>query len=285
MYQQTFSRTNPGCVVFLLDRSDSMKRVWDRHGGGTLAQGAARALNKILLDLCIKSTKEVGGSARHYFDVGVFGYGMRPVAGGEGVESAFGGALSGQAIVPVPRLFDNPLAVAEEPSADLVPGSRIPIWVEPVFGYRTPMCQAIATAGSHVFDWAAAHPDSFPPIVINITDGLVTDNPFDGADLTEWAGRLTSIETSDGNALLLNIFLSADGAPEVLFPVNPAGLPEPGPELFGISSPLPKAMVSNARASLVNVPDGARGLVFNAGFATLVKFLEIGTRVAEIRDR
>jgi hypothetical protein len=283
MYQQTFSRTNPGCIVFLLDRSDSMKRVWGP--GGTLAQGAARALNKILLDLCIKSTKEVGGSARHYFDVGVFGYGVCPVAGGEGVESAFGGALSGQAIVPVPRLFDNPLAVAEEPSVDLVPGARIPIWVEPVHGYRTPMCQAIATAGSHVFDWAAAHPDSFPPIVINITDGLVTDDPFDGANLSEWAGRLTSIETSDGNALLLNIFLSADGAPEVMFPANPAGLPEPGPELFGISSPLPKTMVANARASLVNVPDGARGLVFNAGFATLVKFLEIGTRVAEIRDR
>jgi hypothetical protein len=287
MYEQTFSRTNPGCIVFLLDRSDSMKRDW---GGsrGTLAQGAARALNKVLLDLCVKSTKEVGGSARHYFDVGVFGYGACPVAGGEGVESAFGGALAGQPIVPIPQLFDNPLAVIEEQpesSVDAVPGARVPIWVEPVFGYRTPMCQAIAVAGGHVFDWAAAHPHSFPPIVINITDGLVTDDPFDGTGLAEWAGRLTSIGTSDGNALLLNIFLSADGAPEVVFPVTPAGLPQPGPQLFDISSPLPKPMVANARASLVNVPDGARGLVFNAGLATLVKFLEIGTRVADIRDR
>lgn len=284
MYEQTFSRTNPGCIVFLLDRSDSMKRDWGASRG-TLAQGAARALNKILLDLCIKSTKEVGGSARHYFDVGVFGYGARPVAGGEGVESAFGGALAGQPIVPIPQLFDNPLAVTHEESIDAVPGSRIPIWVEPVFGYRTPMCQAIAAAGGHVYDWAAAHPHSFPPIVINITDGLVTDDPFDGASLGEWANRLTSIETSDGNALLLNIFLAADGSPEVLFPVNPNGLPQPGPELFAISSPLPKTMVANARASLVTVPDGARGFVFNAGLATLVKFLEIGTRVAEIRDR
>lgn len=284
MYQQTFSRTNPGCVVFLVDRSDSMRRDWGRSGT-TLAQGAARALNKILLDLCVKSTKGVGEQARHYFDVGVFGYGACPVAGGEGVESAFGGALTGQAIVPVPQLFDNPLAVVEEPSVDAVPGGRIPIWVEPVFGYRTPMCQAIAVAGAHVFDWAAAHPHSFPPIVINITDGFVTDSPFDGAHLAEWAGRLTSIETSDGKALLLNIFLSADGAPEVLFPASPAGLPEPGPQLFDMSSPLPKTMVANARASHVGVPDGGRGFVFNAGLATLVRFLEIGTRVADIRDR
>jgi hypothetical protein len=284
VYQQTFSRANPGCIVFLLDRSDSMKLEW--HGTGlSLAQGAAQALNRILLDLCVKSTKEVGGAARHYFDVGVFGYGARPVLGGEGVESAFGGALAGQALVPIPQLFNNPLAVREERSVDAMPGSRIPVWVEPMFGYRTPMCQAIAEAGAHVYDWASAHPNSFPPIVINITDGMVTDSPHDGATLPEWAHRLTTIETNDGPALLLNIFLSPTGAAEVLFPTTPHGLPQPGPDLFEISSPLPKPMVANARASLVRVEDGSRGFVFNASLVTLVKFLEIGTRVAEIRDR
>lgn len=284
MYEQTFSRTNPGCIVFLLDRSDSMKQDW-QGSGLSLAQGAARALNKVLLDLCIKSTKEVGGGARHYFDIGVFGYGVCPVAGGEGVESALGGALAGQPIVPISQLFNSPLAIRDEPSVDAVASTRIPVWVEPICGYRTPMCQAIAVAGGHVFDWAAAHPNSFPPIVINITDGLVTDSPYDGADLAEWAGRLTTIETSDGSALLLNIFLSAHKESEVLFPTSAVGLPQPGPELFEISSPLPKTMVVNARASQVRVDDGARGLVFNAGLATLVKFLEIGTRVAAIRDK
>ena len=286
MYEQTFSRTNPGCIVFLLDRSDSMKRAWG-SSGTTLAQGASRALNKILLDLCVKATKQVGGSARHYFDIGAFGYGACPVAGGEGVEPAFGGPLAGQPLVPIPMLFDNPLAVREDAalaSVDAVPGARVPIWIEPVFGYRTPMCQAIATAGAYVFDWAAAHPDSFPPIVINITDGLVTDDPYDGTGLAEWASRLTSIETSDGNALLFNIFLSADGAQEVLFPQTAAGLPEPGPQLFAISSRLPPTMVANARATTGGIADGAKGFVFNAGLATLVAFLEIGTRVAGIGD-
>jgi hypothetical protein len=283
MYDQTFSRDNPGCIVFLLDRSDSMKQVW-QGSGGTLADGAARALNKILLELCLKSIKEVGGDARHYFDVGVFGYGACPVAGGEGVESALGGALTGQPIVPIPQLFNSPLAIREEPSADAM-SAKVPVWVEPMHGYRTPMCQAIAVAGGHVFDWASAHPHSFPPIVINITDGLVTDSPHEGAELADWANRLTTIETSDGPALLLNIFLSPSTATEVLFPTSAAQLPDPGPELFAISSPLPKAMVANARASLVKVDEGARGFVFNAGLPTLVKFLEIGTRVAEIRDR
>ncbi|EFC81152.1 vWA domain-containing protein [Parafrankia sp. EUN1f] len=293
MYEQTFSRANPGCIVFLLDRSDSMKQPW-QSSGGTLAEGAARAVNKILLDLCVKSAKEVGGRARHYFDVGVFGYGACPVTGGEGVEPALIGPVDGQPIVPISHVFENPLRIESTPppsgpgaaaTVDPVAGSRLPVWVEPVHGYRTPMCQAIASAGEHVFEWAASHPDSFPPIIINITDGMVTDSPFDGVGLTDWASRLTSIETHDGPALLFNIFLSPALAPEVLFPVSAAGLPEPGPELFAISSTLPASMVANARGARMEITDGARGFVFNAGLATLVWFLEIGTRVADLRDR
>lgn len=291
MYEQTFSRTNPGCIMFLLDRSDSMKLHW-QSTGASLAQGAARAVNKVLLDLCLKSTKRVGGAAEHYFDVGVFGYGARPVAGGEGVETALGGALAGRPIVSITDVFSNPLAVVAQngsglaaTSVDAVSGPRMPMWVEPVFGYRTPMCEAIATAGEHVFSWAAAHPGSYPPIIINITDGMVTDSPFDGVELAEWARRLTSIETADGPALLFNIFLSAEPAPEVQFPVSATGLPDPGPELFSMSSRLPPSMVTNARGSSVSITDGARGFVFNAGPAALVTFLEIGTQVADALAR
>ena len=69
MYQQTVSRKYPGLVVFMIDRSDSMWRTW----AGTrfsLAEGAAQAVNRILFDLCIKSTKEVGAPLRNYFYVG-----------------------------------------------------------------------------------------------------------------------------------------------------------------------------------------------------------------------
>src|ERR1700748_895828 len=94
MYGRDISRRDPGCVVFLLDRSDSMKSTWV-NSQETLAQGAARVLNEILLELLFTSQGEPG-KARHYFDIGIFGYGPRPVAGGEGVEPAFGGKLTGQ---------------------------------------------------------------------------------------------------------------------------------------------------------------------------------------------
>jgi hypothetical protein len=113
---------------------------------------------------------------------------------------------------------------------------------------------------------------------------MVTDSPLNGADLATWSERLTSIETADGRALLLNIFLSSAKQPGVWFPREGGGLPDPGPTLFGISSPLPQPLIDNARAAHIDIVPGARGFVFNADLAMLVKFLEIGTRF-EVRDR
>lgn len=283
MYEQSISRKRPGCVVFLLDRSDSMNRSW----GGTsetLAQGAARAINGILMELCLRAQKGQGVSY-HYFDVGIFGYGVRPAGGGEGVESAFGGPLANRALVPIPEIRDNPLAVREIASGDVGGGTvRMPVWIEPVHGYRTPMCQAIAVAGQHVYEWAQLHPESFPPVIFNITDGFVTDNPYDGASLDDWAARLTGIATMDGQALLFNIFVAPEAGGDVLFPDSPAGLPDPGSDLFRISSMLPDPMARNAMsAGMTSVP-GSRAFAFNVSdSAMLTKIFEIGTRV-ETRD-
>lgn len=281
MYRQSVTRSDPGCIVILLDRSDSMKVSWSGTGS-SLAVGAALVLNNILLDLCITATTEVNAPVRHYFDIGVFGYGARVITPGEGVESVFGGPLAGRGLVPLPELANNPLTVREEPSVDVMSvRAKIPIWVEPVHGYRTPMCEAIAVAGGHVFDWVGAHPNSFPPIVINITDGMVTDSPYDGVTLPEWVKRLTAIETSDGPTLFFNVFLSPTQAPEIIFPAGPAGLPAPGPELFAMSSQLPPPMAENARADGLDVQPGARGLAFNVGRSSLLKVLQIGTRVPD----
>jgi hypothetical protein len=278
VYEQSFSRSAPGCIVFLIDRSDSMKQKWT-SAGTTLAEGAARAINKILLELCVKSTKEAGGIMRDYFYIGCYGYGFCASTGGEGVESALPGPLAPRGIVPLPELADQPLAVREEPSVDEMSApSQMPVWIEPEHGFRTPMCEAIAKVGDHIYEWSKEFPKSFPAIVCNVSDGMVTDSPYQGADLAEWARRLTTIQTDDGATLLLNVFLSPNNAPIVSFPSSGDTLPDPGPLLFSISSQLPEPMKENARSAQIDIAAGARGLVFNADLAMLVKFLEIGTR-------
>lgn len=283
MYEQSISRKRPGCIVFLLDRSDSMKRPW---GGGreSLARGAATAINSVLMELCLRAQKGQGISY-HYFDVGIFGYGLRPVAGGEGVESAFGGLLANRTLVPIQEIRDNPIALRDVDSPDAGGGTvRMPVWVEPIHGGLTPMCQAMAVAGQHAYEWAQAHPESFPPIIINITDGYVTDSPYDGASLDDWAKRLTGIATQDGAALLFNIFVAPESSGNLVFPDAITGLPDPGPSLFRISSVLPYPMIRNAAGAGMARQPGARGFAFNVSdSSTLVKILEIGTRV-DTRD-
>lgn len=276
MYEEAITRAKPGCVVFLLDRSDSMGRDWANNE--SLAEGAARVLNSILLEMCIRARKGPGNTY-HYFDVGIFGYGLRPAAGGQGVESAFGGGLKGADLVALPDLAANPLGMREVASQDLGGlAVQSQYWVEPVHGMMTPMCEAVAVAGQQVFDWVQTHPESFPPIIFNITDGWVTDSPYDGATLEEWAARLTGLGTQDGQALLFNIYLSPDSGTPTIFPDTSAGLPDPGPKLFNISSTLPSSMIDNARKDSLTVSDQAHGLVFNADARTLLRVLEIGTR-------
>src|SRR5688500_15870163 len=84
----SISRARPGCIVFMVNRSSSMGRLIGSDGQ-TLAHLAADTINYTILQLIDKSTKGIGEAARDYFYIGVFGYGIIPEAGAEGVASAF----------------------------------------------------------------------------------------------------------------------------------------------------------------------------------------------------
>ncbi len=281
MYQRPISRRDPGLFMFLVDRSESMGRPWAGSPGLTLAQGATHAINKILYDLCVRCLKEPDAPPRHYFDIGVLGYGRSVLQKDqEAVEPALGGQLTGRPIVSITDLATHPIALREIQLGVDLPPSTMPIWIEPIHGYLTPMCGAISAAGGHIAEWIGDHQDSFPPVVINITDGFVTDEPEDGPSVLEWSRRLRALQTRDGQALLFNVFLSPDSETPALFPNSAQGLPAPGPSLFEMSSELPIPMRDIASRQ-VDLKSGARGLAFNADMNVLVRFLEIGTRSAD----
>ncbi|HEY8743319.1 MAG TPA: VWA domain-containing protein, partial [Chloroflexota bacterium] len=92
-YVAEISRLHPTCLLFLIDQSGSMEdpfggdAVPDTGGGagsgpGSKAQSVADALNRLLSTLVIRATKAEG--VRHYFDVGVIGYGRKVGSAFEG---------------------------------------------------------------------------------------------------------------------------------------------------------------------------------------------------------
>jgi hypothetical protein len=286
-YTAEINRLHPSCFLFLIDQSGSMVEAIDAglpgtsHGPlgnrRTKAQGVADAINRLLQNLVIKCAKSDG--VRDYYSVGVIGYGVQ-------VGPAFGGPLSGSDLVPISEVANSPVRI-EERTKKVDDGAggimeqtvKFPIWFEPTASGGTPMCRAFRYATTLLTPWVAEHPDSFPPIVINISDGASTDG-----DATAPAEALKNLATADGNALLFNAHISANQATPIEFPRDEEGLPDQYAHLlYRISSPLPDYMLEVARQEEYVVADGARGFVFNADLVSVIRFLDIGTRPSNLR--
>jgi hypothetical protein len=277
-YTAEISRANPSCFLFLIDQSGSMQ---DPFGGGEStrkkADGVADAINRLLQNLVIKCAKSEG--VRDYYHVGVIGYGAR-------VGHAFIGALAGKELVPISDIANMPARIEErtkktdDGAGGLVDQTiKFPIWFDAVADGGTPMCNAMTRAHSILSAWLNQHPDSFPPIVIHITDGESTDG-----DPTNVANDIKNLTSTDGNSLLFNVHLSSENASPIQFPDSEVGLPNQYAQmLFRMSSTLPNYMRSFAQQEGFSVSDGTRGFVFNAEIVALIKFLDIGTRPSNLR--
>jgi hypothetical protein len=275
-YQADISRSNPGCFLFLIDQSGSMADPFAGGTGHSKADELATIINRLLASLVIRCSKDEG--VRDYFDVGVIGYGARvdhPLA-----------MANGTPFVPISRLADEPLRVEDrvqkipDGAGGLVEQSvKFPIWIDPSADGGTPMTQALQRGSTSLSTWVDAHRGSFPPVVFNITDGEATDGDPSGA-----AAQMRGLATNDGSALLFNIHLSERRAPTVEFPATGEALPDAfARRLFDMSSELPPHLQAAARQEGYEVGSGTRGFVFNADAASVIQFLDIGTRPANLR--
>ena len=272
MYTQPIDRHHPGCIVFLVDQSGSMT---DMMGGGTSSKSEvlAQAVNRLITNLVLQCQR--GEEIRDYYHLGLIGYGKT-------TGPAWGGSLLGQHLVPISVVADHELRMVSE----ALPGDPLvrieqPVWLEPRADGGTPMTAAINMAGAMVVEWANAHPDSFPPVIVNISDGEATDG-----DPRTLAAQLRGIHTDDGELLLFNVNLSSEPMAAIEYPNSPQSLPDNyARSLFEMSSNLSPYMVAVARGMGLQVADGARGFVFNADPARLSEFLDVGTRISRVSDR
>ncbi|KJE24244.1 hypothetical protein FF36_01319 [Frankia torreyi] len=273
-YSQSIDRTTPGCVIFLLDQSDSMNLPVGGRPNVSRAELLADIVNDTIAMIMRRCRKvHTEPTPRAYYDLAVLGY------CGQEVRSLLGGPLTGQWLVSIPELFSSVLRHEERD------GRSKPVWVEPFASGHTPMCLALNQAGRLASGWASGHQRSHPPIIINITDGMATDG--DGDEVRTWADRLRSLRTRDGDLLLFNVSLSDGLSASVRFPASPAELPA-GDDflrlLFDTSSEIPPEMRTRAESTTnVSLSAGSRGFVANAAPDDLVLALRVGTSLTDDR--
>jgi hypothetical protein len=273
-FSAEISRTNPTCLLFLVDQSSSMDGPFGGQPGKKKSEGVADAINRLLQNLVLKCAKADG--VRDYFHVGVIGYGAD-------VGPRLAGTNKDRYLAPISDVANNPLRLeqrkrmVDDGAGGLTEQTfRFPVWFEPTADGKTPMNAAVLLAREIITDFIATYPDCFPPMVLNLTDGKPTDaNPLDAAV------DLKAMKSTDGNVLVFNGHLCSAPVPAVCFPDNEEAIPDKyGRLLFRMSSILPPKMMGAARDEGFPITGPARGFVFNADLVSVIRFLDIGTRVS-----
>jgi TIR domain len=276
------TRDTPACMVLLVDCSNSMHH---KIGGGDEHRRVlvAKAINDALRGLDSLAVGERG--ARPYFDVAVLGYGLGP--GGTDVESLL---PYGDGLISIVDISAHPPKVEQEERRISKPDGTVAvrtvprkIWVDPVANLRgrTVARRAFLRAQELVDNWISSHPQSTPPIVLNITDGQYDR----GEDPDDVVRAIQELATRAGNTLVFNCHLSdartfQSRSGTVIFPSEDEAERFAGTmrRLYDQSSLLPPQMLQKARESDYQVREGARGYAYNADAAILFDFLEVGTQ-------
>ena len=280
-YTADISRANPACFLFLIDQSGSMTQVLaGQPGQPRKMDAAADAINRVLDTVSQRCSQ--GMYIRDYFDIGIISYNTDD-RGSPIITSVLPGTALEQPFLPISQVVD--VAEVEERQVRESDGAgglvevtrRFPVWLYPHAEYGTPMCEAFNVAVQALEAWVDQHPESFPPIVINVSDGAASDGDPQGP-----AQSIANLQTSDGNALMFNIHLSFSGGMPTLYPDSEERLPADDYALtmFRMSSLLPQSSRSQAASLDLPVNENSRGYVFNADAIALVQFLDIGTRAA-----
>ena len=280
-YNAEISRNNPGCFLFLVDQSASMMGALGGQPGNYKHEQAAAALNRTLSEIVQRCS--LGEEIRDYFHVGIITYNTTRTGAPlvitpfEDVGPAAPFRLASE-VEAAAEVTDRPVKASDGKGGLIELIEAVPEWLVPEASGATPMCEALALAKQALEQWVSEHPESFPPIVINISDGAATDgNPV------PIATDIMNVATQDGDTLLFNVHLSDVSALPVMYPGDEGELPKNegyALDLFQMSSVLPERSRRQAANLGIPVTDQSRGYVFNSDLAALVQFLEIGTRPA-----
>lgn len=273
-YTAEISRTNPSCILFIIDQSGSMSDNYTSISRPK-SQAVADVVNKTLQQLVIKCAKSEG--VRDYYHVGVIGYGAN------GAGPAFTGQIANKPLVPISEIANHPARIEErkkkvsDGAGGLIDTTvKFPIWFDAIAGGGTPMKEAFRQANRIINDWLESQPNSFPPVVIHVTDGESTDG-----DPTSEMQELTNQKSRDGNVILFNLHTSVrSGNNTMEFPGPEKQLPDQYSQMmFNGASALPDFLREVAIQEYgLQLSDSARAFVLNAEIDIIVTAIEIGTR-------
>ena len=245
---------------------------------------AALIANFAIDELVIRSSRS--GDIRDYYDIAVVQYSGDGVeiiiSDGEGAMMHINGL---QNIMPQPVCYN--IAQQGEESDEESTEEHIPLtlheWVKPKAYGIAPMYEALVYIKDVLYKWCKdrVNRNSFPPMVINITDGCSSDAEQD--ELLDIANQLKNIGTKDGSTLLINIQLTDENSEHcqsMLFPPVSEELEhdDDGQLLYEMSSILPPTLEPVTKEIVSSQRRGPyKCFARNASICEILAITDIGT--------
>lgn len=141
----------------------------------------------------------------------------------------------------------------------------------------TPMRVAFEKTAQIAKMFTENYPNSYPPVIINITDGFPTDCAVE--ELPEVVLPIMNLKTSDGASLIFNIHISLDSTSSIFFPKFSDNLPDVNSgHLLNASSTIPSSFVAKfgeIGREKFPIHENSKCLVYNADSATLIEAIRI----------
>ncbi|QQS28872.1 MAG: VWA domain-containing protein [Sphingobacteriales bacterium] len=278
-YNAEIRRDRPTAIVFLIDQSGSMSAGGLQYRGSTLnkATAVARILNQTLEEIISKSKKDYG--LGNYIDIAVIGYGQNSKSA-DFISKSINGTvwlslseLEQKAIIKTFKVIKKVRGGGEKEQEETQHW-----WFEAIAANQTPMCDALKKATNLLKEWVGKNQDSYPPTVINITDGAATDATNE--KLLDAANSLKDLSTNDGNVLLFNCHIEDHDGDALCFPTTESDLPDDkyAQLLFRMSSILPEKYQQEIKKQRSISSDiNFVGMSFKSGVGELIKMIDVGT--------
>ncbi len=280
-YISKITEQKPSLIILLVDQSGSMN---EQYGGAkisdvnnkTKAQIVAEASNIMLMDLMARCRQ--GAVHKRYFDIATIGY------SGKGVyplihESRF--VLSPTEMIATIKKEEKIIRkVKHTNGTNIIQHNALKIWIEPYAEGQTPMCKAFEKSIDILQNWKSKqnNKDAFPPIIINITDGEITDAT--DQRMMEIKQQIQRLGTLDGEPIIFNFHISAHNKEKIIFPQTTENIPQDAELLCRMSSILPP-MYNEQVATFKNDVDiennQYKAFSYNLPTADFIKVLSIGT--------
>lgn len=263
MYEQQLSTINPGLILILVDQSASMRA---KYADSSKADFAALAVNRVIGEIIQACT--AGEEIKDRCHVGVIGYGSKS-------ELLF--IDSASQLATNTEVINIPKRITDGAGGFIEVSQVLRVFVPSVSQGSTDMAGAFRLAHQGIEKFINVFQHSFPPIVINITDG----EPDDMNETMIAAQNVQRLKTSDGSVIVMNAYISESKGLQIQLPASSDSFQSNryAQFLYDISSVLPEPILAESISAGFDATSGSRGFIFNADPDALVRFLRFGTSV------